>query len=519
MRTACLVSVFCWLIFACGVAEVDRMTAEATIGEFAYAAMRGAKTLPEELQDQVSIRDVAAEWGDTGFIYFVNPPPDSNASQLEIEIRGHKVKRFRYGLLHRDTWCTKDDLINEAKVGETIILNELQLGTNGIKILCALPHKVHDTATASNSFSMLRWEKNDTTALLLNNLPAARDRKLNILVRNSDADTGFSSYYYKLRRGRVDCHSDQSAYEKNNITTPLSATLSQRGWYTLCITSDYSQIRAYQWLHRPQPQPNPPRLLVSRNTVEFTLGDNRSAEISVWNNGGGSLVWEGILPSNEDRTDMSWQVYPPPQLALQTTQLLPTYAMPWLEMRGDNDWFTVANKDDFNPQILQAGELTSGAKQHLTFRLADADNNYASWWQGLNQKTYMPYQYTKVLRFTNLASRFSTEVALTLYIPEMQLLPATVTLTPNNTQQMVEVKNIGLGDLRWRLRALLPREKSGIYTVGVAHKGEDEEGRLHGDGLVMIAIDTPLPTTRTQQVFEFSYMGGTTLRLPVTFEP
>ena len=188
-------------------------------------------------------------------------------------------------------------------------------------------------------------------------------------------------------------------------------------------------------------------------------------------------------------------------------------------MRAAAHWSNVSNQDEHERQPLSTGELAQGETQKLMLRLADADNNYASWWSGLDQYTYMPYQYTKVLRFTNLASRFSTDLAVTLYIPEMQLSHTAVTLTPANTRKMVEVRNIGRGDLRWRMQALQPEGVSGIEVTGIAHHGKDEQGRLQGAGVVMLAIDEPFPTTRTRQVLEFSYMGGNTVRLPVVFAP
>ena len=511
----------CGLMAACAADEVSRVAKSFSAEEINYAAMQGEKSLPEELRDKVSLHDVAAEWGDTGYIYFANPPPNSNAEQLEVEVRGRNVERYRYGLLQRDTWCTEDDLINEAKVGETIILNERHLRTDGIKVLCALPHRVQNNSVAARTFSMLRWEKNAQPALLLNGLPRRHEYRLEVKVQNSAAQAGFDSYYYKVLNGRVDCGADQSAYHERRIDEPLSHGLTRDGWYTLCVTGDYEHLRSHQWLHRTTTEAQPARLLLSRKKeVNFTLGDNRSAELGVWNNGSDTLVWEAVLPSNEDRNDMSWRPYEvQTQLALQSEQLLPTYAFPWLEMRAVAHWSNVSNKDEHEPQPLITGELARGETQKLMFRLAGAGNNYASWWPGFNQHTYMPYQYTKVLRFTNLASRFSTDLAVTLYIPEMQLSQTEVTLTPDNTRQMVEVRNIGRGDLRWRMQALQPEGASDIEVTGIAHHGKDEQGRMHGEGVVMLAIDEPFPVTRTRQVLEFSYMGGDTVKLPVVFEP
>ena len=516
-----VVTIVLWgLMVACGADELSRVATDSVGEGINYAASQGEKNLPEELRDRVSLRDVAAEWGDTGYIYFSNPPPDSNAEQLEIEVRGRNVERYRYGLLQRDTWCTVDDLTNEAKVGQTIILNERQLGLDGIKVLCALPHKVHSHSTAARTFSMLRWEKNNQPALLLNNLPRRPEHRLQVKVQNSDDHNAFDSYYYKVLDARVDCSADQSAYYERRIDEPLTHDLTKDGWYTLCVTGDYRHIRSHQWLHRTITEAQPARLLLSSKELTFTLGDNRSAELGIWNNGSGTLIWEAVLPSDEDRHDLSWRPSElQTQLALQSEQLLPTYALPWLEMRSMAHWSNVSNKDGHEPQPLSRGELSQGETQKLTFRLADADNNYASWWSGLDQHTYMPHQYTKVLRFTNLASRFSTDLAVTLYIPEMQLSHPRVTLTPDNTRQMVEVRNIGRGDLRWRMQALQPEGISGIEVTGIAHHGKDRQGYLHGEGVVMLAIDEPFPTTRTQQVLEFSYLGGSTIRLPVVFRP
>ena len=505
------------LVFACGADEVSRVAGGWGEGASIYAALGGEKTLPEELRDEVSWRDVIAEWHDTAYIYFANPPPDSNAEQLEIEVRGHNVERYRYGLLHRDSWCTVNDLTHEAKVGETLVLSELQLDRDGTKVLCAVPYKLQDAALAMPTFSTWRWEKNNHTALLLNNVPAVRDRKLQVEVQNSAKATGFSSYYYKVLSGRVDCLADQSAYHERGIDEVLDHRLAQEGWHTLCVTGDYENIRTHQWLHRHTLDTAPPRLLLNRQEIVFTLGDNRAAELGVWNNGGGKLLWEVVLPSNEDRHDLSWK---PQDNYVQLTspaQLLPSYALPWLEMRSEAHWSGVANKGGNEP--LSTSELASGDMQKLTFRLADATNNYASWWSGLDEHTYMPYQYTKVLRFTNLASRFSTDFAVTLYIPEIQLSDKKVTLTPDNTRHIVDVRNIGLGDLRWRVKTLADDDYSGIETTAVAHQGKDAEGRMYGDGIVMIAIDEPLPTTRTQIKLEFSYMGGEKVVLPIEFVP
>ena len=319
----------CGLMVACAADEVSRVAARAGAEAINYAARRGEKTLPEELRDEVSWRDVAAEWGDTGYIYFANPPPNSNAEQLEIEVRGRHVERYRYGLLQRDTWCTEDDLSHEAKVGETIILNERQLRIDGIKIICALPHQLQNNTAVARTFSVLRWTKNDQPALLLNNLPRQHEDRLQVKVQNSAALAGFDSYYYKVLNGRVDCWADQSAYHERRIDAPLNHALTQEGWQTLCVTGDYEQLRSHQWLHRTITEAQPARLLLSRKEVTFTLGDNRSAELGVWNNGSGTLVWEAVLPSNTDRHDLSWQPAElQTQLALQSEQLLPTYALP-----------------------------------------------------------------------------------------------------------------------------------------------------------------------------------------------
>ena len=504
------------LIFACGADEVSRVASGVGAGASTYAALRGEKTLPEELRDTVSWRDVISEWDDTGYIYFANPPPNSNAEQLEIEVRGHNVERYRYGLLHRDTWCTVNDLTHEAKVGETLIISGLQLGGDGMKVLCAVPYKLKDSAEALPTFSTWRWEKNSHTALLLSNMPAVRDRKLQLRVQNSDQATGFTSYYYKVLSGRVGCQDDQSAYRERGIDEVLNHRLNKEGWYTLCVTGDYENIRTHQWLHRHTRDTEPPRLLLNRQEIAFTLGDNRVAELGVWNNGGGTLVWEVELPSNEDRHDLSWKPqHSYTQLTSPPQSLLPSYALPWLEMRAEAHWSGVANKGNDVP--LNTSELASGEAQKLTFRLADATNNYANWWSGLDEHTYMPYQYTKVLRFTNLASRFSTDFAVTLYIPEIQLSDEKVTLTPDKTRHIVDVRNIGRGDFRWRVQ--IDNDDSGIETTVVAHHGKDSEGRMHGDGIVMLAIDEPLPTTRTQIKLELSYMGGEKVVLPVVFEP
>ncbi len=510
----------CGLMAACGADEVGRVATNLDAEDINYGARQGDRSLPEALRDEVSLRDVAAEWADTGYIYFSNPPPDSNAEQLEIEVRGHNVERYRYGLLPRDTWCTEDDLTNEAKVGETIILSPRQLRPDGIKVLCALPRKLHNHGSTARTFSMLRWKKNNQPALLLNNLPRRHERRLQVVVQNSKAEKVFDSYYYKVLNERVDCSIDQSAYHERRIDEPLDHGLTKAGWHTLCVTGDYEHIRSHQWQYQSSTEAQPARLLLSSKEITFTLGDNRQAELGVWNNGRGTLVWEAVLPSNKDRHDLSWKPRDgQPQLALQPEQLLPTYSLPWLDMRAAAHWSNVSNKDEHNPQPLTRGELARGKTQKLTFRLADADNNYASWWSGLDPHIYKPYQYTKVLRFTNLASHFSTDLAVTLYVPEMQLSHTQVTLTPDKTQQMVAVRNIGRGDLRWQMQALPPEGVSEIEAVGVAHHGKDEQGRMHGEGVVMLAIDTPLPTTRTEQVLEFSYMGGDTIQLPVVFTP
>ena len=467
----------CGLMFACAADEVGRVAANFGEGGTDYIAMRGEKTLPEELREKVSLLDVAAEWGDTGYIYFSNPPPNSNAEQLEIEVRGRNVERYRYGLLQRDTWCTEDDLTQEAKVGETIILNERQLGIDGVKVLCALPHKLRDNSIAARSFSMLRWEKNNQTALLLNNLPRRHEHRLQVQVQNSEAQAGFESYYYKVLSGRIDCEEDQSAYHERRIDKLLEHSLAKDGWYTLCVTGDYVNLRTHQWLHQTSTETQYARLLLSSKELSFTLGDNRMAELGVWNNGSGTLVWEALLPSNEDRNDMSWLPYEATTtLSLQPETLLPTYALPWLEMRSEAHWSNVSNKDNQEPSALISGELAQGAAQKLKFRLADANNNYASWWSGLDPHTYMPHQYTKVLRFTNLVTRFSIDLAVTLYVPEMQLSHTKVKLTPDNTREMVDVRNIGQGELRWQMQALQPEKTSGIEVTGVAHHGQDDAG-------------------------------------------
>ena len=517
MKTV-LVIFLCWVMVACSANEVSRAATRMGSEGASYAAMLGEKTLPEELQGLVGLRDVVAEWDNTGYIYFANPPPDSNAEQLAIEVRGRNVERYRYGLLQRDTWCTEDDLTHEAKLGETIVLNARQLGYDGIKVLCALPHKVSEKAVAVRSFSTLRWEKNDQGALLLTNLPRRHEYKLQVEVHNSQRQAGFDSYYYKVISGRVDCLEDQSAYQERRIAKSLDYRLPEAGWYTLCVTGDYENIRTQQWQHRLLPEAQPARLLLSRKEITFTLGDHRIAELDVWNNGSGELVWEAMLPSDEDRNDMSWLPYQArATLSLQVETLLPTYALPWLEMRAATHWSNVSSKDKHEPRLLGAGELAQGEAQTLSFRLADAHNS--SWWPDLDPHTYMPYQYTKVLRLTNLASRFSTDLAVTLYIPEMQLGETAVILTPDNTRQMVDVRNIGRGDLRWRMQALRSTEESGIYALPFAQQGKDGQERLHGEGVVMIAIDEPFPTTRTRQVLEFSYMGGETIKLPVVFKP
>ena len=225
----------CGLMAACAADEVSRVAKSFSAEEINYAAMRGEKNLPEELRDKVSLHDVAAEWGDTGYIYFANPPPNSNAEQLEVEVRGRNVERYRYGLLQRDTWCTEDDLINEAKVGETIILNERHLRTDGIKVLCALPHRVQNNSVAARTFSMLRWEKNAQPALLLNGLPRRHEYRLEVKVQNSAAQAGFDSYYYKVLNGRVDCGADQSAYPRTSHRRTSQSRLN-KGWlvYAVC---------------------------------------------------------------------------------------------------------------------------------------------------------------------------------------------------------------------------------------------------------------------------------------------
>ena len=517
---AVLMVIWCGVMVACGADEVSRVAAQLGSEDAGYAALLGEKTLPEELRGRVSWQDVAAEWSNTGYVYFANPPPDSNAEQLAVTVRGRNVERYRYGLIQRDTWCTEDDLTHEAKVGEAIVLNAQQLGMDGSKVLCALPSKLRDQAIAARSFSMVSWEKNNQSALLLTNLPRQHEHRLQVEVQNSDKQAGFDSYYYKVLSGRVDCSADDSAYREQRISQSLDHHLSEDGWYTLCVTGDYENIRSHQWLHRTTTETKPARLLLSHKEIAFTLGDKRMAELGVWNNGSGTLVWEAVLPSNEDRHDLSWLPYHARStLSLRADTLLPTYALPWLEMRVEGGWSNVNGKNQHAPHLLNAGELAQGEAQQLLFRLADANNKHASWWPGLDPYTYMPYQYTKVLRFTNLASRFSTDVAITLYIPEMQLGETAVTLTPDNTRQMVEVRNIGRGELRWRMRARHSTEEIGIYALPFSQQGKDEQDNLHGEGVVMIAIDEPFPTTRTQQVLEFSYMGGETIQLPVVFEP
>lgn len=512
MKVVGIILALCWLAVACAADDISRIAADGTYGNFSSTTEQKQRVLPEELQGMLSVNDVRAEWPDANYIYFVNPPPDSNAEQLKIEVRGHNVERYRYGLVHRDTWCTEDDLTNEAKLDEAIVFNASQLGEDGVKVLCALPVS---TATSKGlAFSTLRWEKNSHAALLLNNLPTLRSHQLRVTVQNSAKENGFSRYYYKVLNGLIDCAEDQSAYRERSIDATLVQHLQQPGWYTLCVTGDYEHIRTHQWLYRPLPVTDPPQLLLDRKEIAFTLGDNRSVELGVWNNGGNTLVWEGKLLSNEDRTDISWKPY---QEQAQVTELLPRYELPWLEMRDDGRWFTAINKD--NPQSLSHGKLARGDTQQLAFRIADADNNYASWWQGLSRQFYTPYQYTKVLHFTNLATNFSAELALTLYIPELRLSHQRVRLSPDNTRQMVDVKNSGRGDFRWQVRATQPAQDDAIYAIGVALNGEDAHGRLHGEGIVMFAIDEPLPRTRTRTVFEFSYMGGETVSLPVEFVP
>ncbi len=510
---------WCGLTVACAAEEIGDIATRMGSEGASYAAMWGEKTLPEELRGAVSLRDVAAEWDDTGYIYFANPPPDSNAEQLAIEVRGRNVVRYRYGLLHRDTWCTEDDLRHEATVGETLILTARQLGTEGVKILCALPSEVSGKAVATRSFSRLRWKKNGQSALLLDRLPHRHDSRLRVEVSNSDTRAEFDRYYYKVLRGREDCAADQSAYAERRIDELLDHSLTEEGWYTLCVTGDYENIRTHRWQYRALPEARPARLLLSRKEITFTLGDERIAELGVWNNGRGTLVWEAVLTRAEDRNDLSWLPYDAHKtLSLRAETLLPIYALPWLEARVVAHWFNVSGKDDEDePLLLGTGELAGGEVQTLSFRIADIDN--LSWWPGLDPHNYMPHQYTKVLRFTNLASRFSTDLAVTMYIPEIQLGETEVVLSPDNTRQMVDVRNVGRGDLRWQLHALRDTEENGIYALPFSQRGKDEQERLHGEGMVMIAIDEPFPTTRTRQVFEFSYMGGEKVRLPVVFNP
>ena len=232
------------------------------------------------------------------------------------------------------------------------------------------------------------------------------------------------------------------------------------------------------------------QLVLEGNEVSFTLGDDRIATIGVKNTGEEKLSWQMTLDSKDDL------VY-----------IMPTYDdMTWLEVRkkDDEEWILLEN--DAKVDVFASGELQNGEIQWLEFRVVDPNTD---WYQFHDKNIFHPYHFTKTLQFTDLESKTTTKLTANLYLPELKASPLEINLTAENTEEWVLVENFGMGDLRWNIEPLLP--EGAIYAIAVAHNGQDEQGRFHGEGKVLIGIDAQLLQGDEQQVFQFDYMGGATV--------
>lgn len=276
----------------------------------------------------------------------------------------------------------------------------------------------------------------------------------------------------------------------------------RRVWFLFLFTScSVEEIDDRTWQSAPvglhsealaNGQSSVAQLVLEGDKVSFTLGDDRIATVGVKNEGEEKLNWQMTLDSKDDL------VY-----------ILPSYDdMNWLEVREQGgEWLLLENRGSNDKiDVFANGELQSDEVQWLEFRVVNPDTG---WYPFHDQNLFHPYHFTKNLKFTNLASETTTELTANLYLPELEASPLEITLTAENTEQWVIVENIGEGDLRWNIEPLLTDRS--IYAIAVAHYGQDEQERFHGEGKVLIGIDTQFWQESEQQVFQFDYMGGSTV--------